>query len=214
MSLEKILQRANIRPDIPLLPSPSYRWTDRKRPLQEYTKRFLKNLRRPIKPGLIEFVSVVLIGTMGYGKTKVAEWITEMVIQHYGTEAVNSIANRHADLETLMGGMNAQPVQILFLDDSFGKMDKEIAKEFTQIRHRFRGIREEAGEANSGVIIAIFAIQEIFSLDKLARRVATSIIAKSSSSDRFYRQELSSVLGKKGLEELDCIIKKVLCNYD
>ncbi len=214
MSLEKILQRANIRPDIPLLPNPSFKWTDKKRPIPDQTKRFLKILNRPLKPDLIDFISIVIVGTMGFGKTVLVDWICTKIKEFYGTDQVNAIRNRGAKLDALMDHMDSKPIQVLFLDDSFGKMDKDIAKEFTLIRHKFGDILEAAGKPKSGIIISLFGIQDMFTLDKLARRVGTCVIAKSSSSDKYYRTELKKYFGKNGVEELDRITDQVMTHYN
>jgi len=202
------------KPTTPRIPRPFYQYKEKRRPLKDYTGAFLKMLRRPIVEGLIDFLSIVVIGTMGYGKSKLVEWVAAQVIEHYGEDQVNAIRNRGADLKALMENMDPRPVQLLFLDDSYGEMKADIAKEFTLIRHVHGDIREAAGESRSGVIIAIFGIQDLFTLDKLARRVGTCIIAKSSSSDKYYRGELKKNFGAQGLDELDHITKKVLHEFD
>jgi len=182
--------------------------------LPDYTEEYLKVLQRPMKPGLIEFVSTVIIGTMGYGKTELAKWIAVKVSKFYGAENVNAIMNRSADLKALLEAMDGRPVQLLFLDDSFGEMPEDIAKQFTLIRHRFKAVLEEAGKPESGVIIALFGIQDAFTLDKLARRVSTATIAKSSSGDQWYKNSLRQAFGDEGVRELDRITRKVTRNYD
>ena len=187
---------------------------EKREPLPDYTGEYLQILRRPLRPGLIEFISTVIIGVMGYGKTVLARWIAAQVIDHYGGDRVNAIMNRSADLEALLDAMDDRPVQLLFLDDSFGEMPPDIAKKFVLIRHRFRMLLEEAGRPESGVIIALFGIQDAFTLDKLARRVSTATIAKSSSGDQWYKNSLRQVFTAEGVRELDRITRKVTRNYD
>ncbi len=188
---------------------------DKKKPdLPDYTKEYLKVLQRPLKVGLIEFISTVIVGVMGYGKTVLAQWIAEMVIEFYGTGEVNAIMNRNADIEALLEAMDDKPVQLLFLDDSFGEMDSDIAKQFTLIRHNFKKILDDAKKPERGVIIALFGIQDIYTLDKLARRVSTAIIAKSSTGDKWYKNDLKQTFGIEGIRELDRITRKVTRDYD
>ncbi|MFH2109933.1 MAG: hypothetical protein ABIJ47_01595 [Candidatus Bathyarchaeota archaeon] len=191
-----------------------YEPLDKKQRLPNLTGEYLKVLQRPMKPGLIEFVSTVIIGTMGYGKTEFAKWVAVKISEFYGAENVNAIMNRSADLKTIMGAMDSRPVQLLFLDDSFGEMPPDIARQFTRIRHRFHEVLTEAGKPESGVIVALFGIQDIYALDKLARRVSTAIIAKSSSGDKWYKSDLKKTFGEEGIRELDRITRRVTRNYD
>ena len=137
-----------------------------------------------------------------------------MVIDHYGAGEVNAIMNRSADLETLLEAMDDRPVQLLFLDDSFGEMPQDIAKQFTMIRHRFKEVLDAAGKPEMGVVIALFGIQDIYTLDKLARRVSTAVIAKSSTGDKWYKNDLKQTFGEDGIRELDRITRRVTRNYD
>ena len=122
--------------------------------------------------------------------------------------------NRSADLETLLEAMADRRVQLLFLDDSLGEMPQDIAKQFTMIRHRFKAVLDAARKPEMGVVIALFGIQDIYTLDKLARRVSTAVIAKSSTGDKWYKNDLKQTFGDSGIRELDRITRKVTRNYD
>ncbi len=202
-----------LKPNTPRIPRPFFTYFEKKKLLPDQTERFLRILARPIIPDSIDFLSIVIIGSMGFGKTKLVEWVCTQIVNHYGADRVNAIRNRGAELKALMENMDSKPVQVLFLDDSFGKMKPDIAKEFTLVRHKFGDVLEAAGKPRSGVIIAMFGIQDLFTLDKLARRVGSCIIAKSSSADKYYRTELKKNFGAAGLEELDRITDQVMTHY-
>ena len=201
-----ILFDVDLKPDIPHLPF--YSLSYKKPGLPDYTEDFFKIVTRPIT--VIEFFAFILAGSMGYGKTEWVKWAAAKIIEHYGAENVNAIRNRKGDLNSLLEAMDDRPVQVLFCDDSFGDLPGDLYHQFSLIRHRYEDILKEAGKPLKGVIYAFFGVQDFYQLDKRVRRVATGIIHKAGTVDRWGERDLKAALGDEGIKELNLIDQKAV----
>lgn len=195
---------------VPRIKRRSYKYVERRKPLPDYTDIVIDALKRPLITYLTEWISFVLVGTMGYGKTVLVNWIVHKIIEHYGVDQVNAISHKGADLDALIDNLDSKPVQVLLLDDSFGKMKKDILADFFLVRHTHAAVRQAEGFEEMGLIIGFFGIQNLYGLDENARRVSDFLLAKSSTGDKWYRRDIAGTFGEEGLNQLDKIAYKVL----
>jgi hypothetical protein len=146
---------------------------------------------------------------MGSGKTSLYRFIGKKALEHYGADNVNPLVS--TDMDALIEGINAQAVQILFLDDA-GLETQSVAEtlvaKFTFVRHIFEEKRKAIGKKN-GVIIILFAVQDYFLLAKKLRSTLHIEIFKHAPTNKSDIGKIKEFLGDLAIKVLIKISKKI-----
>ena len=187
--------------------------------LKDITQDVISILFPPIPArGNIQFRSSQVFGIMGLGKTSLYRAIAVFAYNNYNSNLDNINLIIHESLDVLIAHVDSKPVQVLFVDDA-GPENQAAAKEligkFHSIRHIFKKKRKAIGKSN-GVIVVLFAVQDIYLITKKLRGTVHVDIYKNAPTNDHDKGRLSKKIGPVALKKLESISTEVFKkhNYD
>lgn len=191
-----------------LFPSPT-----EKEHIADLTDKFYSKLFRPIPKGKgqIVFISSLLIGWQGSGKSDTIAYDAWKCCQTYGTENVEIIRTNSYKvvLEKISG---RRPVVFAIVDDamrcqnsrkSMSSDNADLVADYNETRHVFE--KRSQGMIANAVIIVETAVQRWHGLDITLRSSSELIRFKTGETDKHDRDTIRDYLGPEGLFHLDRI---------
>jgi len=142
----------------------------------------LNRLCFPVLPNNVEFISVIIDGGKGTGKTskmkRIAELLVEMIEEQGNTYNIIPVRS----IKQVPQYFNDADYQIALIDDG-SRYDKrlggKVIEQFNEIRHIFEEIR------TSGVLIIIWTLQDSFQIGKILRKDLSAYIFNSFPMDEY-----------------------------
>ncbi len=180
--------------------------------LQDITPDVISILFPPIPEGAnIQFRSSQVFGIMGLGKTSLYRALAVFAYKNYNSNLKNINLISHESLDVLIDNIDSKSVQVLFVDDA-GLENHAAAKEligkFTRIRHIFAEKRKAIGKKN-GVIVVLFAVQDIYLITKKLRSTVHVDIFKNAPTNDHDKGRLAKKIGLAAIKKLDSISNDV-----
>lgn len=156
----------------------------------------------------IQFVSGIVYGAIGSGKSCIGISITDEAVKKYGIEEVNSAIEPYGDLEkTIKYGIRKSLVNILFTDDvTLRPISRSTLRLFFQIRHLYKN----AFNVKNGYILALLGIHRFHASVPELRTNIDFLVVKTLPSNDYDFNVIKRRIGEKGVKLLMNIEKKKL----
>ena len=208
--------RADPMSDEDLRPAPV-----RKESMRDITDLFYSRLFKRIpksKTGQVIFISSLLIGWQGSGKSDTIAYDVYRCQQTYGRENVEIIhTNSYKTVLDRITG--TKPVVFAIVDDamknqnsrkSMSSENADLVADYNETRHVFE--KRSAGKILNAVIIVETAVQRWHGLDITMRSSSELIRFKTGETDKHDRETIRDYLGPEGLWNLDTVWNMALGN--
>jgi len=191
----------------------------------DYTNEFFKSLyfkKDELFKGItigdrnrIKQIPMVIVASMGMGKTTLAKNIIYHLYQKYGENDCVAVYTREYSIGDLIRlafnddknpALKGKRIRILVFDDATSeKLSIQDQKKFFRLRHKMK----EGTGMSEGAIYTIFCTHDWYSLDRTIRRIVTrSVYLSVPPLDKYSRKDYGRVIGEEAVEALQEIFAK------
>ncbi|MHA1197385.1 MAG: hypothetical protein ACTSSM_14975 [Promethearchaeota archaeon] len=174
----------------------------------DVTDDLINRLVFPLYPGNIQFISTIIDGGKGSGKTQKAKRIAERVVDEI-TElgySYNIIPVR--SISQVTSFFDDSDYQICIIDDGSrydSRLQQAILEDFNEIRHIYAIQKSN----KTGVLIIIWTLQDSFQVGKLLRKDLTAYIFTDCPLDEYSQNFVDRLACGRGIDLLSAWAQKI-----
>ena len=142
--------------------------------------------------------AIILSGDIGSGKSTLARKFSEIAVNKYGIENVNSIISTNIE-DAVLYGLDNKLVQLQIIEDfTLKKETNEMVRLYLQIRKIWKNIYNKP----NGLIISIFNLHRFHSSIKEIRGTSKAFIARTDSLSEYDHNFINRMLQLEGSDSL------------